>query len=769
MNDPCLPRALHIAVVQQNVQMVNKIVQLFHMGRISLDVYNHLHQSPLHLAIITGQEALVAVLLSGGASPAALDRHGMNAVHLACSAGQTDVLTLLLAQPACRALLNSHDFAGMTPLHVAVKGSCISAVSRLLENQVNVDALDWKNGASALIYAVENDNKEIVELLIKNGANVNQQTYGGNAAVHVASGRGLLEITCLLVRHGANVGLKNTQNDNAYTVTTNQQVIDILKGRNAKLHVTGSDKCSLHSQHGGNSPNKPRDLPKGPATTSMLINRASQTDEPTMSVPSSPRQNSPVQNTRQPVDGSKQGEETSASNTKGSVTGAPSTGEATESIGHRRIIMKRATAKTTRPCVVVSSADSRDEVKVKLQAAIRSRVATATFKTTPGTLSQRAQVPSIVTLHPVTPVIKVVTTSRSTASKAANASHTLTKTTPSVKESYISFAKEWLSTAKVTPPPKCIATSVITKRLELETKQSSKDPCTLQLEPTQSSKDPCTLQLEPTQSSKDPCTLQLEPTQSSKDPCTLQLEPKQSSEDPCTLQLEPKQSSKDPCTLQLEPTQSSKDPCTLQLEPKQSSEDPCTLQLEPKQSSKDPCTLQLEPKQSSKDPCTLQLEPTQSSEDPCTLQLEPKQSSEDPCTLQLEPKQSSKNPCTLQLEPKQSSEDPCTLQLEPKQSSEDPCTLQLEPKQSSKYTCTLQLEPTQSSEDTCTLQLEPKQSSEDPCTLQLEPTQSSKDPCTLQLEHTQSSEDPCKLEPKQSSKEPRKSIISKDVVTTQAS
>ncbi|XP_075927334.1 uncharacterized protein LOC116948064 isoform X3 [Petromyzon marinus] len=159
--------ALHIAVVQQNVQMVNKIVQLFHMGRISLDVCNHLHQSPLHLAIITGQEALVAVLLSGGASPAALDRHGMNAVHLACSAGQTHVLALLLAQPACRGLLNSHDFSGMTPLHVAVKGSCVSAVSRLLENQVNVDALDWKNGSSALIYAVENDNIEIVELLIK--------------------------------------------------------------------------------------------------------------------------------------------------------------------------------------------------------------------------------------------------------------------------------------------------------------------------------------------------------------------------------------------------------------------------------------------------------------------------------------------------------------------------------------------------------------------------------------------------------------------------
>ncbi|XP_032820265.2 uncharacterized protein LOC116948064 isoform X1 [Petromyzon marinus] len=568
--------ALHIAVVQQNVQMVNKIVQLFHMGRISLDVCNHLHQSPLHLAIITGQEALVAVLLSGGASPAALDRHGMNAVHLACSAGQTHVLALLLAQPACRGLLNSHDFSGMTPLHVAVKGSCVSAVSRLLENQVNVDALDWKNGSSALIYAVENDNIEIVELLIKHGANVNQQTYGGNAAVHVASGRGLLEITHLLVRHGANVGLKNTQNDNAYTVTTNQQVIDILKGRTAKPHVTGSDKLSLDSQHGGNAPNKPRDLPNGPATTSVLINRASQTDEPTMSVPSSPRQNSPVQNTRQPVDGSKQGEETSASNTEGSVTGAPSTGEATKSIVQGRIIMKRATAKTTRPCVVVSSsADSSGEVKVKLQSAIRSRVATATFKTTPGTLSQPAQVPSIVTLHPVTPVINVVTTSNSTASKAANASHTLTKTTPSVKEPYISFTKEWLATAKVTPPPTCIATSVITKRLELEPNQSSKDPCTLQLEPRQSSKDPCTLQLEPNQSSKDPCTLQLEPNQSSKDPSTLQLEPRQSSKDPCTLQLEPNQSSKDPCTLQLEPNQSSKDPCTLQLEPKQNSKDPC--------------------------------------------------------------------------------------------------------------------------------------------------------------------------------------------------
>lgn len=66
---------------------------------------------------------------------------------------------------------------------------------------------------------------------------MNAQSYAGCTALHVASGRGLLDALRLLVRNGADCGIKNYHNDTALMVAKNRRVSGGGWGRLAGGHV----------------------------------------------------------------------------------------------------------------------------------------------------------------------------------------------------------------------------------------------------------------------------------------------------------------------------------------------------------------------------------------------------------------------------------------------------------------------------------------------------------------------------------------------------
>ncbi|XP_067172959.1 LOW QUALITY PROTEIN: B-cell lymphoma 3 protein, partial [Apteryx mantelli] len=223
--------ALHIAVAQGNLGAARRLVGLFLQGRRDLDVYNRLRQTPLHLAVITAQPALVRLLVAHGASPAAPDRHGRTAAHLACEQRSARCLRELLAAPGAPPDLEARNYDGLTPLHVAVGAGAREPAQLLLEAGADVDAADIKSGRSPLLHAVERGSLDMAQLLIQRGARVNAQSYAGCTALHAAAGRGLLGLLRLLVRSGADCGVKNYHNDTALAVAKNRQVIDILRGK----------------------------------------------------------------------------------------------------------------------------------------------------------------------------------------------------------------------------------------------------------------------------------------------------------------------------------------------------------------------------------------------------------------------------------------------------------------------------------------------------------------------------------------------------------
>ncbi|XP_058051671.1 B-cell lymphoma 3 protein isoform X2 [Ahaetulla prasina] len=163
------------------------------------------------------------------------------------------------------ATATQQDEDGDTPLHIAVAQGNLLAAQHLVilfhHGQRELDIFnnlrqDIKSGRSPLLHAVENNNLDMVELLLQHGANVNAQSYGGNTALHTASGRGLLDMLRLLVRNGADGSLKNYHNDTALMVAKNKRVIDILRGKAVRPipHPENSHDGSSPSVSAASSP-----------------------------------------------------------------------------------------------------------------------------------------------------------------------------------------------------------------------------------------------------------------------------------------------------------------------------------------------------------------------------------------------------------------------------------------------------------------------------------------------------------------------------------
>lgn len=271
--------ALHIAVVQGELGIVCKLIQLLVLAGRSLDIYNNLRQTPLHLAVITKQPNMVETLLRAGAEPSALDRNGQTALHLCCEYNQRDCLSVVLSLSTLSTCLEIRNYEGLSPLHLAVLQGRKDLARLLLSAGADINVMDVKSGQSPLMHAVENNNADMVHFLIENRCDVNSQSYSGNTALHSACGRGQAETVRLLLKSGADSSLKNYHNDTPVMVAKNKKITDVLRGRGSKQIRVQDQHCLSNSPHGSNftesgSPSPSNSRRCSPLTTSPLHHSA---------------------------------------------------------------------------------------------------------------------------------------------------------------------------------------------------------------------------------------------------------------------------------------------------------------------------------------------------------------------------------------------------------------------------------------------------------------------------------------------------------------
>jgi RNA polymerase sigma factor (sigma-70 family) len=151
-------------------RMVKRQPDLLEM-RFKAPVTRERHYWPLggtvlHWAVVTGDEALLAFLLSCKVNVEPGDRDGWTPLHTAVWTGQQAIIKCLLAAGAGP---NATTKNGHTPLHFAAMRNYPEAVTPLLEAGARIDLAD-KNGRTPMDWAVLKNAQSVIDQLVAHGA-----------------------------------------------------------------------------------------------------------------------------------------------------------------------------------------------------------------------------------------------------------------------------------------------------------------------------------------------------------------------------------------------------------------------------------------------------------------------------------------------------------------------------------------------------------------------------------------------------------------------
>ncbi|XP_078505726.1 ankyrin repeat and SOCS box protein 3 isoform X3 [Lissotriton helveticus] len=141
-------------------------------------------------------------LIKRGSSVDISDNRGWMPIHEAAFHNSSKCLRLLLQAAASKSYIKSKTFEGETALHLSARQGSVECTKILL--QAGADPNEFTNEETTpLFIAVENKHADIVQLLLKHGANINgSHSCSGWNALHQASYEASTEIMKLLLEQG---------------------------------------------------------------------------------------------------------------------------------------------------------------------------------------------------------------------------------------------------------------------------------------------------------------------------------------------------------------------------------------------------------------------------------------------------------------------------------------------------------------------------------------------------------------------------------------
>jgi len=194
---------LHLVCLQGQVAAVRCLVQ--HNG--DADVKNREKNTPLHLAAIKGEIDVIASLIESNCDVNLPDKHGDTILHQCARNGKLDTVQLLVDTGRCN--LNAKNSAGETPLIGATKSGFADIVERLVRDGADVN-FPTEDGDVPIQLAVRNGDVDLVIRLFRLGADVNVPNARGNTVLHTAVYKDNELLIRRLVQHGADRSIQNS-------------------------------------------------------------------------------------------------------------------------------------------------------------------------------------------------------------------------------------------------------------------------------------------------------------------------------------------------------------------------------------------------------------------------------------------------------------------------------------------------------------------------------------------------------------------------------
>jgi len=189
-----------------------EIAELLIANDADVNAKDNYTSTPLYAAAVLGRKEVAALLIAEGANVNAKRRSGGTPTPLdaAESVSQSYSPQLKAALKETADLLRKHGgktsdwLKAAESIHIAAKAGHIEAVKKHLAEGADVNGRGGVfEGDTPLLHAVMNSRKEIVELLITNGADVNAKDADGFTPLDTAINSQHTETADLLRKHGA--------------------------------------------------------------------------------------------------------------------------------------------------------------------------------------------------------------------------------------------------------------------------------------------------------------------------------------------------------------------------------------------------------------------------------------------------------------------------------------------------------------------------------------------------------------------------------------
>ena len=113
-------------------------------------------------------------------------------------------------------------------LHLAAKCGNKNIVQMLIDNKANINQAE-NNGVTPLYIAAHNGHKDIAKMLIDNGADINQAKNNGVTPLWIAAQNGHKDIVNMLIKKGANINQKYNEDITPLYIATQNGHKDIMK------------------------------------------------------------------------------------------------------------------------------------------------------------------------------------------------------------------------------------------------------------------------------------------------------------------------------------------------------------------------------------------------------------------------------------------------------------------------------------------------------------------------------------------------------------
>jgi ankyrin repeat protein len=189
---------------------------------------------------------IVAIIMPAWSLPAFCGQ-----IHYASAAGNREIVKKILEYYPDR--ISSRDDEGKTPLHVAVEWNQKDVAELLLAKGADVNA-KGKDDWTPLDAAVGHARKDIVKLLLAKGADINAKDKGGETPLHFAAEFGRKDMVALLLSKGAEIDARNAWGWTALHWAARNGSMDIAKLLLAKRADVNISENFNNSGNSGRTP-----------------------------------------------------------------------------------------------------------------------------------------------------------------------------------------------------------------------------------------------------------------------------------------------------------------------------------------------------------------------------------------------------------------------------------------------------------------------------------------------------------------------------------